>query len=753
MLARLRSSRLRAPSRETVALLLAAGLITAVAFLTPPSVFDGQDWLQMHQPYRAYAARALAGGRLPLWNPHVALGRPFLADLETAVFYPPNLLFLLLDSASALALVLAAHVALALFGAMRFARSLGASTAPAATGALGFTLGAPVATSISSGQIGYSEGACYVPLLFLLAARVQDQPSGRRAGALAAGLALQLLCGHPQIAWITWLGLGAFLLGRGVSRAPRPALVGLAVLAVALALALALAAPALLPFLELAGQGNRSAATLRFASAASMQGWQWASLAVPDAGRHVFYWTFDLYVGALALVAGLAGLTRLREPGVRGLACAGLLGVLVAAGPRTPAFALLFHVVPGLGRFRIHSRAALLPCLALVFAAAVFLSRPASRRMRAVLATAAVVAGAAVAWATAVLPPGPARPAPVHFLVVAAAIGLTVAAVSPRPVVARIAAIALPIVVAADLLSAHHAARVAWASPAPSFLDSERTLARTLKRAGLLPAVAPPRVLVPPEVARENAAMQYGWASATGYSALTLDRAWRYLHDRLSLPVPVDGNTYVSPAVYEHGPFAYGEAALAVGWDPARDMAAIRLDADPRAYLVSDLLRVGDWREAAPLIAAGHDVHAAAIVEEDGLLPVRPAAAAPVAGERAEITAFAPERVAIRTESDRPALLVVKEAWYPGWSATVDGRPGRCVPANGWMRAVAVGPGTHEVVLVYRSRRLGAGVLLFAVTALALGAAIVRERRSQRGLSWRSSQDERTPQLTRRPSG
>jgi hypothetical protein len=189
----------------------------------------------------------------------------------------------------------------------------------------------------------------------------------------------------------------------------------------------------------------------------------------------------------------------------------------------------------------------------------------------------------------------------------------------------------------------------------------------------------------------------------------------------------VDENTYVSAAVYERQPFAYAEAALAVGWDPVRNAVAFRHDADPRAYLVSALLRVGDWREAAPMIAAGHDVHAAAIVEEDGLLPA-PGAGPPVAtqGAGAEITAFAPERVVVRSRSDRAALLVVKEAWYPGWSATVDGRPARCVPANGWMRAVPVGPGTHEVVLRYRSRWLGVGVLLSSAAALALVAALAR---------------------------
>jgi hypothetical protein len=71
------------------------------------------DWLQLHLPARHYMAEALREGRLPLWNPHVALGRPFLADVETAVFYPPNLLYVVLDPSTAWGLLTAAHATLA----------------------------------------------------------------------------------------------------------------------------------------------------------------------------------------------------------------------------------------------------------------------------------------------------------------------------------------------------------------------------------------------------------------------------------------------------------------------------------------------------------------------------------------------------------------------------------------------------------------------------------------------------------------
>ena len=41
-------------------------------------------------PYKAYATQALLSGRLPLWNPHIFMGVPFLANSQVGLLYPPN---------------------------------------------------------------------------------------------------------------------------------------------------------------------------------------------------------------------------------------------------------------------------------------------------------------------------------------------------------------------------------------------------------------------------------------------------------------------------------------------------------------------------------------------------------------------------------------------------------------------------------------------------------------------------------------
>jgi uncharacterized membrane protein YfhO len=75
-------------------------------------------------------------------------------------------------------------------------------------------------------------------------------------------------------------------------------------------------------------------------------------------------------------------------------------------------------------------------------------------------------------------------------------------------------------------------------------------------------------------------------------------------------------------------------------------------------------------------------------------------------------------------EADTPAagLMVVSEAFYPGWRATVDGAPAPLLRADYAFRGVALAPGHHRVELDYRSRATEAGLALSALGLLALWA-------------------------------
>src|SRR5215212_6856203 len=112
-----------ADSRTEHALLMviSAGVALLVCFF-PPSIFETIDYIAFYQPNFHFFREALIEGRLPLWNPYIGLGRPFLADLQSAVFYPPG--YLLLAGKTGVFLLVWSHLWLAAEGMKALSREL-----------------------------------------------------------------------------------------------------------------------------------------------------------------------------------------------------------------------------------------------------------------------------------------------------------------------------------------------------------------------------------------------------------------------------------------------------------------------------------------------------------------------------------------------------------------------------------------------------------------------------------------------------
>ena len=91
--------------------------------------------------------------------------------------------------------------------------------------------------------------------------------------------------------------------------------------------------------------------------------------------------------------------------------------------------------------------------------------------------------------------------------------------------------------------------------------------------------------------------------------------------------------------------------------------------------------------------------------------------------DQARITQYTPNRLELTVANAEPGWLVLSEVWYPGWTATLDGAPAPIIQADYLLRAVQVGPGTHTLVMEFRSRPLLIGQIISGVTALLVGLA------------------------------
>ena len=88
--------------------------------------------------------------------------------------------------------------------------------------------------------------------------------------------------------------------------------------------------------------------------------------------------------------------------------------------------------------------------------------------------------------------------------------------------------------------------------------------------------------------------------------------------------------------------------------------------------------------------------------------------------------------VTVDVRADRPALVVVSQAWFPGWRAAVDGRAAPVIRVDGLVQGVLVPAGRHHVRLHYEAPGLRAGALVSGATLAALLVALGVERRFSR---------------------
>jgi hypothetical protein len=97
------------------------------------------------------------------------------------------------------------------------------------------------------------------------------------------------------------------------------------------------------------------------------------------------------------------------------------------------------------------------------------------------------------------------------------------------------------------------------------------------------------------------------------------------------------------------------------------------------------------------------------------------------------ITRYDPEHIVLEVTTDSPGYLVLTDAWYPGWAATVDGQPVEVLRADVYFRALSIGAGEHRVEFRYEPRtfQIGAAISVGAwVIALAALIASAGRRRS-----------------------
>jgi len=148
----------------------------------------------------------------------------------------------------------------------------------------------------------------------------------------------------------------------------------------------------------------------------------------------------------------------------------------------------------------------------------------------------------------------------------------------------------------------------------------------------------------------------------------------------------------------------------------------------PRAFMVGSGWLAPPGRDALAWMLDGTiDLSETVVLER----PIPPGVAIPSGGASAaaspgvaSIQSYSPERVTIRTESQADALLVLGDAYFPGWVARVDGEPTPILRANYLFRAVVLPSGPHLVTFAYEPLSVAVGMIITLATACVVIAVV-----------------------------
>ncbi len=111
-----------------------SGYTTGVPFKN----FIITDPVRQQFPWREVAMSGLAHGEIPLWNPYIFSGTPLIANIQSAVFYPLNIVFFILPFSYAWSLLVMLQIFLASLFCYLYFVNLGLKRSSACFGALVF---------------------------------------------------------------------------------------------------------------------------------------------------------------------------------------------------------------------------------------------------------------------------------------------------------------------------------------------------------------------------------------------------------------------------------------------------------------------------------------------------------------------------------------------------------------------------------------------------------------------------------------
>lgn len=729
--------------------------------------------------YNDFAGQCWRHGIVPLWNPYVMFGLPFVGEGQAAVFHPLSWLFIFLSTGTGLNWLMTSCFVLGGLFFYGYLRALRLGRVAALGGALAWAFSSIPISRLYAGHLSMLLVYTPMPAVLMLWERFRDSRRLSHLLGIALAYGAMLLGAHPQALSIFSLFFLFYVLiygALGARSAPAARNEGRSVawLGAAIVLGIALGAVQLLPTADFAAISFRNASSIKFSGTFSFAPENLLTLLAPRFfgfelppatanlywGRLLF-WEMWAYIGVAPLLLATAGLMAApRRRAVTLGACAAIF-LLFSLGRFTPFFPLFYKLIPFFRIFRGTCKNIVIVQLCLVTLGAYGIEgllnpgmKGRGRRLAVYLAGAASILLLLCLYIWFI--PGHAAPGShwrtlltqtaeieeggrldnVDSLEIVNSTAVCAGAQLLRSlllVAALLGAVALggvarwrwtlaPALLALILFDVYGVFR-----PLLKDYQEETTRYPDSLVAPFKKFPYPPRVLEPNPM--PNVAMRYQYSGISGYTGNVLARFNTFI-SRIQNSDPSEQKS--DHPFNDHTPIYdfYAFDCMIQLRDQLDKQARVLAVGDvfalssypnrwPRAYLGAAPRRAGSDAEALNMTLADTDglLQSPVIQRGEGM----PDAAPLAPDETVNFTSFTPNRVELDVQAARPRVLVLAEMFEKNWTARVNGEKHPVYPANYLFRAIDVPAGRSHVVFEYRLMAFYWGA---ALTLLALAGVV-----------------------------
>jgi hypothetical protein len=753
-------------------------------FLVNPN----SDQFSTGYAYRQLGADVLrATGDFAQWNPFILGGIPYIAaGGHGDIFYPTFILRQLMPVDVVITWSLLLHLFLAGLFTYYLLRTFTFGFWPALFAGVAYMMSGQVASLVSPGHEGKIYVSALAPLLLLMIVRAVRDGRAWAWGMIALITGLAILTPHYQMVYYLALLCIPFtiwiaLRGRDQPIARAVAARRVLIAGIAAVLGLAIAAVQFFPFyayLDFAARGTERG--YEYATSYSLPPEEMLNFYLPHfSGFIELYWgrnpikLHSEYIGAVVLlVAGFAfgAVQRRRELWFWGIA--GLVATLVALGGHTP-FYRLWYLLPMMKVVRAPAMIFYIAQLAIAVFAAIGLERLLRDSVKrgyligwgSFAVVIVLLAGAGVLTSIGQSIASPSNYALVEqntpnliggavrsLIFVALAIGVILAGARGRLSRAATAA-ALVALAAADLWTVERR-YFRFSPPARELYASDPTIAylQGLEEPGrvmvlpIVPGGAPDPVLDGDALVLHRVRAVTGhqgnefqrWVELAGakspapppnlfnreFRRLTNTRYW--LTDAELPPELPQAGVRLIPRV---GPVR--NAAGNEAWLYELD------ERNPAAWVTPLLMEASPDAIRATVMNPSFDVGRAALFDSSEAVQGRAVSTAPALLDlTASVRYRSPREIRVELSGPAPegSALILSENWYPGWTATADGRAAIVARADYALMGIPLPTGTRRVELsfsdpVYARGRIVTLIALVATAAFIIGGLVVERRR------------------------